>query len=353
MRKIIHVDMDCFYAAIEVRDNPSLRGRPVAVGGTSSQRGVLCTCNYEARRYGLRSAMPTAQALKQCPDLVLLPVNMDKYQRASADIRKIFEKFTHKIEPLSLDEAYLDVTNNPYANGSATLIAQTIREEILKSQEITASAGVAPNKFLAKIASDWQKPNGQFVITPIEVDAFVRNLPIEKVYGIGKVTAAKLKDMRIKTCGDLQKLSLIELVKRFGGFGESLFHLCRGIDEREVEINRYRKSLSVEATFADDLPDAEACLNELPAIYNDFVNRLRQCKDKSMRDIKTIFIKIKFSDFSVSTTQAPLRQMRLETFAQLFQQRYMQSPKPVRLLGLGVRFKEFSEFEERQMELAF
>ena len=353
MRKIIHVDMDCFYAAIEIRDNPSLQGRPVAVGGTASRRGVLCTCNYEARRYGLRSAMPTAQALKQCPDLVLLPVNMDKYKRASTDIRKIFEKFTHKIEPLSLDEAYLDVTNNPYANGSATLIAQTIREEIFKSQDITASAGVAPNKFLAKIASDWQKPNGQFVITPGQVDDFVLQLPIEKVFGIGKVTAGKLNDMRVKTCGDLQKVPLLDLVKRFGGFGESLFQLCRGIDEREVELSRYRKSLSVEETFANDLPDLESCLKELPAIYNDFIARLKQCKDKSMRDIKTIFIKIKFNDFSVTTAQSPARQLRLENFTHLFQQRYLQSPKPIRLLGLGVRFKEFSEFEERQLELAF
>ncbi|MDH5217692.1 MAG: DNA polymerase IV [Gammaproteobacteria bacterium] len=353
MRKIIHVDMDCFYAAIEVRDNPSLKGRPVAVGGTASRRGVLCTCNYEARRYGLRSAMPTAQALKQCPDLVLLPVNMEKYQRVSANIRSIFEKFTHQIEPLSLDEAYLDVSNNPYANGSATLIAQTIREEILKSQDITASAGVAPNKFLAKIASDWRKPDGQFVITPKDVDEFVLHLPVEKVHGIGKVTATRLREMQIKTCGDLQKLSQLELIKRFGGFGETLFNLCRGIDDREVEASRYRKSLSVEETFADDLPDMEACLNELPAIYNDFVLRLKQCKDKTMRDIKTIFIKIKFNDFSVTTAQAPVRQLRLETFAHLFQQRFLQSPKPVRLLGLGVRFKEFSEFEERQQELAF
>jgi len=353
MRKIIHVDMDCFYAAIEVRDNPSLKGRPVAVGGTASRRGVLCTCNYEARRYGLRSAMPTAQALKQCPDLVLVPVNMEKYQRVSANIRSIFEKFTHQIEPLSLDEAYLDVTNNPYANGSATLIAQTIREEILKSQDITASAGVAPNKFLAKIASDWRKPDGQFVITPKDVDQFVLHLPVEKVYGIGKVTATKLREMQVNTCGELQRLSQLELIKRFGGFGETLFNLCRGIDDREVETSRYRKSLSVEETFADDLPDMEACLNELPAIYNDFVLRLKQCKDKTMRDIKTIFIKIKFNDFTVTTAQAPVRQLRLETFAQLFQQRFLQSPKPVRLLGVGVRFKEFSEFEERQQELAF
>jgi DNA polymerase-4 len=351
MRKIIHVDMDCFYAAIEMRDNPSLKGRPVAVGGSANRRGVLCTCNYEARRYGLRSAMPSAQAVKQCPDLVLLPVNMDKYKQVSNNIRSIFEKFTHKIEPLSLDEAYLDVTNNPYANGSATLIAQTIREEILESEGLTASAGVAPNKFLAKIASDWQKPDGQFVITPQQVDSFVMHLPIEKVFGIGKVTAARLQEMQVKTCGDLQKLPLMALVKQFGAFGETLYKLSRGIDEREVETSRYRKSLSVEETFPDDLSDMDDCIKEFPAIFNDFMYRLKQCKDKSMRDIRTIFIKIKFNDFTVTTAQAPAKQLRLENFVQLFQQRYVYSPKPVRLLGLGVRFKDYSEFEERQMEL--
>lgn len=350
MRKIIHVDMDCFYAAIEVRDNPSLRGRPVAVGGSASQRGVLCTCNYEARRYGVRSAMPTSQALKQCPELVLLPVNMEKYKKVSQHIREIFEKYTHKIEPLSLDEAYLDVSNNPYSNGSATLIAQNIREEIFHSEQLTASAGIAPNKFLAKIASDWNKPNGQFVITPDQVDEFVKRLPIEKVFGIGKVTAAKLKEMHINTCGDLQRLPLMELVNRFGGFGETLFQLSRGMDEREVETDRVRKSLSVEETFAQDLQDEEACIEQFPLLFKSFNFRLQQCKDKNLRDIKTIFVKIKYADFSVTTAQAPAMRLTLENFVSLFQQRYIFDPKPVRLLGIGVRFKDANMEEEKQLE---
>ncbi|MDH5544243.1 MAG: DNA polymerase IV [Gammaproteobacteria bacterium] len=353
MRKIIHVDMDCFYAAIEVRDNPSLLGRPVAVGGSPSQRGVLCTCNYEARRYGVRSGMATAQALKQCPELILLPVNMDKYKRVASEIRRIFEKFTHRIEPLSLDEAYLDVTNNPYSNGSATLIAQTIREEIFGSQNLRASAGIAPNKFLSKIASDWNKPNGQFVITPGEVDYFVKQLPIEKVHGIGKVTATRLHQMRINTCGDLQRVSVYDLVKQFGAFGQTLYQLCRGIDDREVEPFRDRKSLSVEETYAQDLHSADQCIKQIPALFQDFMQRLRQCKDKGPRDIKTLFVKIKYADFSQTTAQAPAMHLCEDTFITLFQQRYIYNPRPVRLIGLGVRFRDKKEEEDKQLELAF
>ncbi|MCE3269463.1 MAG: dinB, partial [Burkholderiales bacterium] len=206
-RKIIHIDMDCFYAAIEIRDNPELINKPVAVGG-NSERSVLCTCNYVARRYGVHSAMSSRIAKSKCKDLIILPVNMSKYKKAAKIIQSIFFEFTNLVEPLSLDEAYLDVTSNQNHNNSASLIAQDIRERIWDEVNLTASAGIAPNKFLAKIASGWNKPNGQFVIPPNMINSFVANLPVEKIFGVGKVTLAKLHKMNIKKCIDVQEFSL-------------------------------------------------------------------------------------------------------------------------------------------------
>ena len=203
MRKIIHCDCDCFYAAVEMRDDPSLRDLPIAIGGKSDRRGVVATCNYRAREYGVRSAMPTGQALKLCPDLVVVPGTMAKYREAAQQIRQIFYRYTDKVEPLSLDEAYLDVTDCTECQGSATLIAQEIREVIAREVGVTASAGIAPNKFLAKVASDLNKPDGQYVITPPEIDAFVETLKVKRISGVGKVTNEKLRRLGIETCGDL------------------------------------------------------------------------------------------------------------------------------------------------------
>src|SRR5688572_8550149 len=246
MRKIIHCDCDCFYAAIEMRDNPALREVPLAVGGRPDQRGVVATCNYEARRYGIHSAMATAQALKLCPHLVVIPPAMDKYRAASKQILAIYHDYTDLVEPLSLDEAYLDVSESTHCKGSATLIAQEIRQRIFATVGITASAGVAPNKFVAKIASDWHKPDGLCLVRPDEVDAFVAALPVKKLHGVGKVTAAKLNKLGAETCGDLRSWTLADLEQHFGRFGTRLHDLCRGIDEREVSTSRERKSISTE-----------------------------------------------------------------------------------------------------------
>lgn len=237
MRKIIHVDMDCFFAAVEMRDNPALRDIPIAIGGSRERRGVISTANYPARKFGVRSAMPTGMALKLCPHLTLLPGRFDAYKEASNHIREIFSRYTSRIEPLSLDEAYLDVTDSVHCHGSATLIAQEIRQTIFNELQLTASAGVAPVKFLAKIASDMNKPNGQFVITPAEVPAFLQTLPLAKIPGVGKVSAAKLEAMGLRTCGDVQKCDLVILLKRFGKFGRILWSVVRGLTSATLTVN--------------------------------------------------------------------------------------------------------------------
>lgn len=239
MRKIIHVDMDCFFAAVEMRDNPALRDIPIAIGGSRERRGVISTANYPARKFGVRSAMPTGMALKLCPHLTLLPGRFDAYKEASNHIREIFSRYTSRIEPLSLDEAYLDVTDSVHCHGSATLIAQEIRQTIFSELQLTASAGVAPVKFLAKIASDMNKPNGQFVITPAEVPAFLQTLPLAKIPGVGKVSAAKLEAMGLRTCGDVQKCDLVILLKRFGKFGRICGSVVRGLTSATLTANGY------------------------------------------------------------------------------------------------------------------
>ncbi|HZA38598.1 MAG TPA: DNA polymerase IV, partial [Candidatus Baltobacteraceae bacterium] len=239
-RAIIHLDMDCFYAAIEVRDRPSLRGKPVGVGGARDRRGVLTTCNYEARKFGVRSAMPTFMALQRCPDLIVLPTRFDVYRREAAVIRGILHRFTSLIEPLSLDEAYLDVTEHPGAPGP---LAQVIRGTIFRKTKLTSSAGIGPNKLIAKIASEINKPNGQFEVTPEQVSGFMEKLPVRKIWGIGEKTGKKLAELGVNTCGELQRFSRPELVDLFGKFGVELYDLCRGIDHRPVEPDRPRKSL--------------------------------------------------------------------------------------------------------------
>ena len=249
-RVIIHLDMDCFYAAIEVRDRPELAGQPVAVGGARDQRGVLTTCNYEARKFGLRSAMPTFKALQRCPDLIVMPTRFEVYRRESAKIREILLRFTPLVEPLSLDEAFLDVSRH---EGDPSALAQIIRQLIFQNTRLTASAGIAPNKMLAKIASDWNKPNGQFEIRPEDIAVFMQELPVQKLWGIGAKSAEKFARLGIRTCGDLQRCSRIQLHEWFGKFGLELYLLCRGDDRREVTPDRERESLSKQRTFRVDL----------------------------------------------------------------------------------------------------
>src|SRR6187397_1136516 len=260
--------MDCFYAAIEVRDRPSLRGKPVAVGGARDRRGVLTTCNYEARKFGVHSAMPTFMALQRCPNLIILPTRFDVYRKEAAIIREILFRFTPLVEPLSLDEAYLDVTRHP---GAPAPLAQVIRGLIFRKTKLTASAGIGPNKLIAKIASDLKKPNGQFEVKPEDVPAFMEKLPVRKLWGIGEKTEEKLDKLGISTCGGMQRLSRVKLQEHFGKFGLELYDLCRGIDDRPVEPDRPRKSLSTEETFATDLTTLAQCEEILEELYQDLM----------------------------------------------------------------------------------
>jgi len=348
LRKIIHVDCDCFYAAIEMRDDPSLAGRPMAVGGSADRRGVIATCNYEARAYGVRSAMSSRHAHKLCPDLLIVKPRFEAYREASREIQQIFRDYTDLIEPLSLDEAYLDVTDSQWFAGSATRIAEDIRRRVAKTLHITVSAGVAPNKFLAKIASDWRKPNGLFVITPNEVEAFVAQLPVNRLHGVGKVTADKLSRLRIETCEDLRAWTRLSLVREFGSFGERLWGLAHGIDDRVVQADSRRQSVSVENTYDTDLPDLNSCLERLPDLLASLTERLGRM-DSSYKPGKP-FVKVKFHDFSQTTLEQAGAGRDLHSYQQLLSQAFARGGKPVRLLGVGVRLLDVRGAHE-QLEL--
>lgn len=351
VRKIIHCDCDCFYAAVEIRDDPSLAGRPVAVGGDPGKRGVLSTCNYEAREYGIHSAMPSAYAKRLCPDLIILPHNFEKYKEVSLLIRDIFFDYSELVEPLSLDEAYLDVTDSDRCQGSGTLMAQEIRQRVKETAGITISAGVAPNKYLAKIASDWKKPDGLFVITPENIDEFVRELPVKKIHGVGKVTARKLDRLGIETCSDLQTFSVFELTEEFGRFGKNLYDFARGIDTREVQPVRKRKSLSVEHTFDKDLNTLEQCLDQTPELFVAFKSRLNRL-DSEYRVTKS-FVKLKFTDFSSTTLERGLTNPRISDFKALIEEAWQRNELGVRLMGVGVRFVDLSdEIDALQLPLS-
>ena len=318
-----------------MRDNPALREVPLAVGGRPDQRGVVATCNYEARRYGIHSAMATAQAVKLCPGLVVVPPAMDKYREASRLILGIYHDYTDLVEPLSLDEAYLDVSDSPHCKGSATLIAQEIRRRIFETVGITASAGVAPNKFVAKIASDWNKPDGLFLVRPDEVDAFVAELPVKKLFGVGKVTAAKLNKLGAQTCGDLRGWTLQDLEHHFGSFGTRLHALCRGIDNREVSTSRERKSISTEETYTPDVPDLPSCLARMPELLEHLNGRIKRAGAEKM--INKLFVKLKFSDFQQTTVECVGTAPQIGLYEKLMETGYQRRGLPVRLLGLGVR----------------
>lgn len=334
IRKIIHCDCDCFYASIEVRDNPALAGLPVAVGGSPDRRGVVATCNYEARRFGVHSAMASATARRLCPELVIIRPDMERYRRASHHMHRIFRDYTDVIEPLSLDEAFLDVTHCNRCNGSATRMAEEIRARVRSELGITVSAGIAPNKFLAKVASDWNKPDGQFVVTPEQVEEFVRDLPVKKLLGVGKVTAARMEKLAIHTCADLRQLDMGELEGRFGKFGKRLYDLCRGIDDRPVQTSRVRKSLSVEKTFPRDLPDLAAVLDQLPDLMHQLAGRM-QAALPQYRVVRQ-FVKMKFSDFVTTTVETTSTAPEKSVYANLLQDGFARGQRPVRLLGLGV-----------------
>ena len=344
-RAIIHLDMDCFYAAIEVRDRPSLRGKPVGVGGARDRRGVLTTCNYEARKFGVRSAMPTFMALQRCPNLIVLPTRFDVYRREAAVIRGILYRFTSLIEPLSLDEAYLDVTVHPSAPGP---LAQAIRNTIFHETKLTSSAGVGPNKLIAKIASEINKPNGQFEVKPEQVPEFMKDLPVRKIWGVGEKSERELEKLGVKTCGDLQRFSRPDLVEIFGKFGLELYNLCRGIDLRPVEPDRPRKSLSTEQTFVTDLTTLEQCEEKLEELFQDLMADLAQ--KESTRELTKIFVKLKFNDFTRTTAERAGLTPALENFRSLLEEAFGRTGKPVRLIGVGVRFAETTP-EDAQLGL--
>ncbi len=333
-----------------MRDDPALRGLPVAVGGPENSRGVIATCNYEARKYGVRSAMPSATAKRLCRDLIIIPGNMEKYRQASQQINTIYREYTELVESLSLDEAFLDVTDSIACKGSASLIAGEIRKRVREEVGITISAGIAPNKFLAKIASERRKPDGQFVITPAMVAEFVRKLPVKDLHGVGKVTAQKMNLLSIDTCADLQRYTLQQLLEMFGSFGDRLYSLCRGIDERIIQTDTERKSISVEQTFAEDLRTIEQCLAVVPQLLDDLNGRIARSKKRIV--IGKQFVKIKFNDFVSTTVEQTTTELELPLFNHLCKVGFERGNKPVRLLGLGVRMRTESRFTQLELELA-
>jgi DNA polymerase-4 len=297
VRKIIHVDMDAFYASVEQRDDPSYRGKPLVVGGLPEKRGVVAAASYEARQYGIHSAMPSKTALQRCPHVIFIRPRFDVYTRISDQIREIFHRYTDMVEPLSLDEAYLDVTTNKRGLPSATLIAKEIKQCIHAETGLTASAGISINKFLAKTASAINKPNGLCLIPPDKAESFVETLAIEKFYGIGQVTAEKMRNSGIHTGADLRAWSETDLIKKFGKVGSFYFHIARGRDDRPVTPNRIRKSIGAEESFAEDLTDRVAMISALEQIAQILMRRI----DSSETSGRTLTLKVKYADYQQVT----------------------------------------------------
>jgi len=297
----------------------------------------VATCDYEARKFGIHSAMPMATALRHCPQLIVVYPRMEQYREASRAVQEIFADYTALIEPLSLDEAYLDVSDSTACKGSATLIAQEIRRRVREEVGITISAGIAPNKFIAKVASDWNKPDGQYVVLPDQVDEFVKELAVKKIFGVGKVTAAKMHSLGIQTCGDLRAYSVDELSELFGSFGAKLYRLARGIDERAVNPDRIRKSLSVENTYVQDLPNLQACLDKLPELHEQLETRLQRVQTDYYVSKK--YVKLKFNDFVSTTIESMSITTELEGYIALCSDAFVRGNRPVRLLGLGVKLE--------------
>lgn len=337
LRKIIHVDMDAFYASVEQRDFPELRGKPVAVGG-SSQRGVVTAASYEARVFGVHSAMSSAVAARRCPGLIFVPTRFDVYRAVSRQIRSIFQRYTDTLEPLSLDEAYLDVTAPLVSGLSATEIARRIRRDIREETGLTASAGVSYNKFLAKVGSDHQKPDGLTIIRPRDALAFIAALPVEKFHGVGPVTARRMHEQGIRTGADLRQFDEEELVQRFGKAGSYYYRVCRGQDERPVRVRRGRKSLGAERTFETNLTSPEDMMLRLRQIAEKVASRMHEAGLAG----RTITLKIKTSDFQISTRQTSTENMVheaddiMEMVELLLHHAPAPPDKPVRLLGISM-----------------
>ena len=334
-RKIIHIDMDCFYAAIEQRENPELVGKPIAVGG-DGRRGVLCTASYEARAYGCRSAMPGFKALELCPHLIIIPVRFDLYKETSAKIRAIFGRFTELIEPLSLDEAYLDVS---HWKSDSAVIAREIRAQIYEETKLTASAGIAPNKLIAKIASDWKKPNGQHQVKLDEVGKFMTELSVAKLWGVGKKMQEKFTSAGIFTCGDMQQIDKLQMSQHYGKWGVELYNLCRGIDHRAVTTNRIRKSISKETTFSVDVNRIQELFLDLrkmlEAVKEILSNRYRE------RTVKAVVVKLKFTDFTQTTIERATELPSYELTRELLIEGWSRGgQKSVRLLGVGLKLAD-------------
>lgn len=354
-RKILHVDMDAFYASVEQRDNPDLVGKPVAVGG-SSNRGVVAAASYEARVFGVHSAMPSRTAYRLCPDIIFVKPRFEVYRDVSRAIRAIFFEYTDLVEPLSLDEAYLDVTENKFQIESAIQVAKEIKQKIFDQVHLTASAGVSINKFLAKTASGWHKPNGLTFIPPERAEEFIEQLPIEKFHGIGKVTAKKMNTWGVFTGADLKKRTEIELAKKFGKAGRYYYRIARAIDDREVKPDRERKSVSAEDTFFEDLTTPDEMKAELEKICKIVAERLVKAETAG----KTVTLKIKYHDFLIRTRSKTVsyyvdNQEQLETLILELLYRPAFPEKPVRLLGVGVSNLQHEEGEEggRQLEFDF
>jgi DNA polymerase-4 len=345
-RKIIHVDMDAFYATVEQRDNPKLRGKPVVVAWKGN-RSVVCAASYEARTFGVHSAMPAVRAQRLCPEAIFVPPDFIRYRAVSHDVREIFQRHTDLIEPLSLDEAYLDVSENKTGLATATLVARTIREQIRQDLNLTASAGVAPNKFLAKLASDWRKPDGLFVIQPDDVDTFLLPLPVGRLPGVGKVTGEKLEKLEIKTVGDLRGLDQSSLEQQFGRFGLRLYELARGIDASEVVPDRPTKSISAEDTFEHDVPIAET-----EPMIRRLAEKVWAASRKETRVARLVVLKLKTSEFKLLTRShtpslPPSSCEELTAIALHLREKVDLGPKQrFRLVGVGLNnFEEPADSE--------
>jgi len=346
-RKIVHIDMDAFYASVEQRDDPQLRGKPVVVAWRGN-RSVVCAASYEARTFGVRSAMPAVTAERLCPQAIFIPPDFTRYRAVSRLTREIFQRHTDLVEPLSLDEAYLDVTENKTALPTATRVARTIREQIREELNLTASAGVAPNKFLAKIASDWRKPNGIFVIQPEDVDSFLVPLPVGRIPGVGKVTEKRLEALNLKTVGDLRGKDLPTLEDNFGRYGLRLYQLARGIDNSAVIPDRPTKSISAEDTFPQDVP-----LSELEPMILRLAEKVWTASRKESRIARTVVLKLKTSDFNILTRShtpllPPASCEELTTIALSLRERVNASPRQrFRLVGVGLsNFREPRDSED-------
>jgi DNA polymerase IV len=350
IRKIVHIDMDAFYASVEQRDDPQLRGKPVVVAWRGN-RSVVCAASYEARKFGVRSAMPAVRAERLCPNAVFLPPDFPRYRAVSRQVREIFQRHTALIEPLSLDEAYLDVSENKTGLSTATQVARTIRAQIRTELSLTASAGVAPNKFLAKIASDWKKPDGLFVIQPEEIDSFLLPLPVGRIPGVGKVTEEKLKGFDIQTIADLRRMDLPALESRFGRYGARLYELARGIDHSEVVPDRPTQSISAEDTFEKDV-----LLAETEPMIRKLAEHTWAASRKESRTARTVVLKLKTSEFKILTrshtpNSPPSSCEELTNIALSLRDRVVLNPaQRFRLVGVGL--SNFSEPEDASAQSA-